>query len=192
MGVYLVNVDAKDWAGRGEDGYGHIASALDAELARRGLPPYRPVKTEREFPGWFEEKISPSMDGFDALCRAHLTGPERGTLLDWSVLVPLSLREEIRLPVGSAYTDETLVAGAPQVLALAERLAGIIGLPLDAIPATGSNLELSLWFMEDEARRAAEALPGPWTDDPDAAFYVAVYLRAAQYSLRYGCPMTYV
>jgi hypothetical protein len=39
--------------------------------------------------------------------------------------------------------------------------------------------------------RTAAARPGPWAEDPDTAFYVALYLRAAQYALRYGCPVTY-
>ncbi|WP_406005418.1 hypothetical protein OG440_04000 [Streptomyces sp. NBC_00637] len=197
MGVYLVSVTARDWSEPGEDGYGDVAAALNTELRRRGLPPYAPrAAAVRGARGWFEEKISPSMDGFTALCRAHLTGAESSALLDWSVLVPLPLEEEIVLPVATAYTgDETSVAGAARVLALAERLAGAVALPLDALPA-GENLALSLWFMEEfkggGARKAAEARPGPWADDPDAAFYVALYLRAAQYSLRHGCPMTYV
>ncbi|MDQ0584905.1 hypothetical protein [Streptomyces rishiriensis] len=195
MGVYLVSVTARDWSEPGEDGYGDVAAALNTELGRRGLPPYRPPETVRDAPG-FEEKISPAMDGFTALCRAHLTGAELSTLLDWSVLVPLPLEEEIVLPVGTAYTeDESTVAGASRVLALAERLAEAVALPLDAIPA-GKHLALSLWFMEEPtgggARKTAGTRPGPWTDDPAAAFYVALYLRAAQYSLRHACPMTYI
>ncbi|MFH8804299.1 hypothetical protein ACH4F6_32770 [Streptomyces sp. NPDC017936] len=131
------------------------------------------------------------MDGFVALCRTRLTDSELSTLLDWSVLVPLALEEEIVLPVGTAYSGEqTAVAGAPRVLALAERLADAVGLPVDAIP-TGENLALSLWFLEGGAERTARMRPGPWAADRDAAFYVALYLRAAQYSLRNGCPMTY-
>ncbi|MCX4766990.1 hypothetical protein OG562_39715 [Streptomyces sp. NBC_01275] len=191
MGVYLVSVATQDWFAREEGGHAEVASALAEELRRRGLPPYRPGAGAREAPGWFEEKVSPSMDGFVALCRARLTDAEVATLLDWSVLVPLSLDEGITLPVGSAYTDETLVAGAPQVLALAERLAAVIGLPLDAIPATGGNLELTLWFLDGEGREAAATHPGPWAEDLDAAFYVALYLRAARYALRYGCAMKY-
>ncbi|MEV6179279.1 hypothetical protein [Streptomyces sp. NPDC052015] len=191
MGVYLVSVSAQDWSVPGEEGHGDVAAALSAELERRGLPPYEPGSAVPDAPGWFEEKVSPSMDGLTALCRAHLTGAELSALLDWSVLVPLSLEEEILLPVGTAYTgDETLVAGAPRILALAERLSGGIGLPLDVIPE-GRNLDLSLWFLEGGARKAAEERPGPWSGDLYAAFYVALYLRAAQYSLRYGCPMTY-
>ncbi|MFF8190936.1 hypothetical protein ACF05L_08625 [Streptomyces bobili] len=191
MGVYLVSIEAREWFGEdeGAGGHGAVALALDGELRRRGLPPYEPG------PGaggsWFEEKVSPSMKGFDAFCRDRLTEAERETFYGWTVLVPLSLEEPIPLPVGSAYADETVVAGAPQVLALGERLAGILGLPLDAIPATGANLELSLWFMEDQVARTAAARPGAWAEDLDTAFYVAVYLRAAQYALRYGCPVTY-
>lgn len=76
------------------------------------------------------------------------------------------------------------------MLALAERLARVLELPVDAIPA-GENLALSLWFLEGGVERTARARPGPWAEDRDAAFYVALYLRAAQYSMRYGCPMTY-
>jgi len=188
MGMYLVSVSTQDWSEPGEDGHGDVASALNEELARRGLPAYEPLA--REDPGWFEEKISRSMDGYTALCRAHLTEAETQDLLDWTLLVPLSLEEKIVLPVGGAYSDDTPVAGAPRVLALTERLAGITGLPLDAIPVTGGNLELMLWF-EEEVEKTAEARPGPWTDDLDAAFYVALYARAAQYSLRHGCPLTY-
>ncbi|USQ84805.1 hypothetical protein NFX46_13985 [Streptomyces phaeoluteigriseus] len=193
MGVYLVSIEAREWFGESEEagGHGAVASAFDDELRRRGLPPYEPGPGSGDGGGWFEEKVSPSMKGFDAFCRAHLTGAERETLYGWTVLVPLSLEEPIPLPIGSAYTDETLIAGAPQVLALGERLAAVLGLPLDAIPATGANLELSLWFMEDQVRRTAAARPGPWAEDLDTAFYVAVYLRAAQYALRHGCPITY-
>ncbi|WP_327186544.1 hypothetical protein [Streptomyces sp. NBC_01334] len=191
MGVYLVSVTAQDWSEPGEDGYGDVAAALNTELGRCGLPPYEPREAVRDAPGWFEEKISPSMDGFDELCRARLTLEERHTLLDWSVLVPFALDEGVLLPVGSAYTDETLVVGAPHVLALAERLAAALDLPLDLVPATFGNLELTFWFLEGEAEKAAATRPGPWADDLATAFYTALYLRAAQYSLRHGCPMTY-
>ncbi|MFE9137639.1 hypothetical protein [Streptomyces sp. NPDC007355] len=191
MGVYLVSVTAQDWSQLGEDGYGDLAAALSTELERRGLPPYQLREVAGEAPGWFEEKISPSMDGFVTLCRTRLTDAELSALLDWSVLVPFALEEEIVLPVGTAYSgEETVVAGAPRVLALAERLADAVELPLDAIPA-GENLALSLWFLEGGAERPARARTGPWAEDREAAFYVALYLRAAQYSIRHGCPMTY-
>ncbi|MEU2075502.1 hypothetical protein [Streptomyces sp. NPDC013489] len=191
MGVYLVSVTAQDWSRRGEDGYGDVAAALNTELERRGLPPYELRQAAGEAPGWFEEKASPSMDGFVALCRTQLTDAELSALLDWSVLVPFALEEEFALPVGTAYSgDEAVVAGAPRVLALAERLAEAVELPLDAIPA-GDNLSLTSWFLQGGAERTARARTGPWAADRDAAFYVALYLRAAQYSIRHGCPMTY-
>ncbi|MEV1064679.1 hypothetical protein [Streptomyces sp. NPDC050263] len=189
MGVYLVSVSAQDWSVDGEDGYGDVARALNAELARRGLPPYEAVRPEGT--GWFEEKMSPPMDGFDALSRARLTPEEHQNLLGWTLLVPFALEESLELPFGSAYVDETVVVGAPYVLALAERLAEALALPLDLIPATFGNLELTLWFLEGEGEKAAAARPGPWTEDLATAFYTAVYLRAAQYSLRHGCAMTY-
>ena len=130
------------------------------------------------------------MDGFAALCRAHLTPAEQQTLSDWSVLVPVSLDEEIRLPIASGYTDTTVIAGAPQVLALAQRLATILGLPAE-VPEEAGNLGLTFWFLEGEAEALAATRPGPWSEDLDTAFYVALYLRAAQHSMRHGCPVAY-
>lgn len=189
MGVYLVSVDAQDWRGDHEGGYGTIASALDDELSRRGLPPFPSVPEESRALE-FEEKLSPPMDGFVELCRARLTRDEEETLCGWSVLVPVSLDQEISVPVGSAYTDTTVVAGAPQVLALAQRLASAIGLP-PMLPATSGNLGLTSWFLDGSAKETVAARPGPWGDDLDASFYVALYLRAAQHSLRRGCPIVY-
>ncbi|MFI6544478.1 hypothetical protein ACIBO9_14700 [Streptomyces prunicolor] len=191
MGVYLVDVGAGEWLSEdtGEGGMGAIAKGLDAELARRGLPSYASVP-ERDFGSAFEEKLSPSMQGFDVLCRAELTPAERDLIGGWSVLVPISLDEEIRLPIGSAYTDETVIAGAPQVLAVAERLAAALELPA-GIPEVSGNLALTFWFLEGEAEELAAAVPGRWSEDLDTAFYVALYLRAAQHALRQGCPLTY-
>ncbi|MCF4136056.1 hypothetical protein L1856_02850 [Streptomyces sp. Tue 6430] len=195
MGVYLVSIGEREWFSEDEGGYGAVAAALGDELRRRGLPPYRPGSGpsagrggER---GWFEEKAAPPMAGFDAFCRDRLTEAERDAFYGWTVLAPVSLTESVVLPFGSAYTDETVVAGAPQALAVGERLAAVLGLPLDAIPETGANLELSRWFTADGARATAAARPGPWADDLDTAFYAAVYLRAARYALRHGCPITY-
>ncbi|MDV9170889.1 hypothetical protein R6V09_12185 [Streptomyces sp. W16] len=191
MGVYLIDVGAEEWLSEDaeEGGKGAIAKGLNEELAQRGLPPYVSVP-ERDFGSAFEEKLSPSMSGFDALCRSQLTPDERKLIGDWSVLVPISLDEEIRLPIGSAYTDETVIAGAPQVLAVAERLAAALELPVE-VPEASGNLALTFWFLEGEAEQFAAARPGRWSEDLDTAFYVALYLRAAQHSLRQGCPMTY-
>ncbi|MFF0011184.1 hypothetical protein [Streptomyces sp. NPDC005374] len=198
MGIYLVSVGAREWFDEDEDegGKGALASALGAELSRRGLPPYQsvPEEPERVLRGAgmsFEEKLVPSMDGFEALCRKHLSRKEHDLLCGWSLLVPLSLDEEIRLPVGTAYTDTTLVAGAPRILALAERLATAVRLPVDEIPEACDNLDLTMWFLDGPAKDTAAARPGPWGEDLDTAFYVALYLRAAQHSLRRGCPIVY-
>lgn len=197
MGIYLVSVGAQEWFDDDEDegGRGALASALGEELSRRGLPPYESVPEATDLVRGsgmsFEEKLVPPMDGFSALCRTHLSREEEEVLCGWSVLVPLSLDEEIRLPLGSAYTDATMVAGAPQVLGLVERLAAAVELPVDVIPAACDNLDLTMWFLEGPAKEVAAARPGPWSEDLDAAFYVALYLRAAQHSLRRGCPMVY-
>ncbi|MER7728062.1 hypothetical protein [Streptomyces sp. NPDC096323] len=194
MGVYVISVDAQEWFGEG-DGWGEIATALNDDLRQRGLPPYESVPDEQGFVRGsgqaFEEKLISSMDGFDALCEAHLSPEETETLSNWSVLVPFSLDEEIRLPIGSAYTESsTMVAGAPQVLAIAQRLATAIELPAET-PRMCDNLDLTIWFREGAAKELAAARPGPWARDLDAAFYVALFLRAAEHSVRRGCPIVY-
>ncbi|MEU6140392.1 hypothetical protein ABZ848_08545 [Streptomyces sp. NPDC047081] len=197
MGIYLVSSSARDWfdADEEEGGRGAVGALLNEELGRRGLPPYtsvpEPAKLVRGSGQSFEEKLVPPMDGFSALCEAHLTQEEWELLCGWTVLVPISLDEPIVLPVASSYTDETVVVGAPQVLALAERLATAVGLPVDEIPEACDNLDLTYLFLDGPVKELAAARPGPWAEDLDAAFYVALYLRAAQHSLRRGCPMVY-
>ncbi|MCI3274244.1 hypothetical protein [Streptomyces cylindrosporus] len=197
MGIYLVSSTARDWFDDDEEegGHGTVAALLNEELGRRGLPPYTSVPEPAEFVRGsgqsFEEKLVPPMDGFSALCEAHITQEEWELLCGWTVLVPISLDEPVVLPVGSSYTDETVVVGAPQVLALAERLATAVGLPVDEIPAACDNLDLTSLFLDGPVKELAAARPGPWAEDLDAAFYVALYLRAAQHSLRRGCPMVY-
>ncbi|MFM9461650.1 hypothetical protein ACKI1K_02245 [Streptomyces scabiei] len=198
MGIYVVSVGRQEWFEEGEepeDGLGRVARALNDELRRRGLPAFESMP-ERTEPAWgsgltFEEKLVPPMDGFVRLCEALLTRAETETLCAWTVLVPIPLEEDIRLDgVGSAYTDSTVVAGAPRVLALAERLAAAVELPPET-PATCDNLDLTMWFLDGPAKELAARRPGPWADDLDTAFYVALYLRAAQHVLRRGCPLVY-
>lgn len=174
----MVGVGAGEWVGG-------VADGVDRELGRRGVAGFEVGAGSRED---FEEKLVPGMDGFGALCRARLSAAEVATLCDWTVLVPVSLDEPIRLPIGSAYTDFTLVAGAPQVLGIAERLAAALGLPGD-IPAGSGDLGLTAWFLDGHAKERAGS--EPWGKDLDAAFYVALFLRAARHSLRYGCPIAY-
>ncbi|WP_405691285.1 hypothetical protein [Streptomyces sp. NBC_00057] len=195
MGVYLVSVGAEEWFGEEEDGWGEIAAALNHELRQQGLPPYESVPEEMDFVRGsgqaFEEKLIPSMDGFGTLCQTHLSREEVETVCGWTVLVPFSLDEEIWLPIDSSYSESsTTVAGAPQVLAIAERLATAIDLPAET-PQMCDNLDLTMWFMNGAAKELAAAQPGPWSDDLDTAFYVALFLRAAQHSVRRGCPIVY-
>nr|WTB30855.1 hypothetical protein OG781_16360 [Streptomyces sp. NBC_00830] len=126
------------------------------------------------------------MTGFLALCETHLSQEESETLCGWTVLVPFSLDEEIWLPIESG-DYESMVAGAPQVLPLAEKLTAAIELPPET-PATCDNLDLSMWFR-DQAKELATTRTGLWVTDLDTAFYVAVFLRAAQHSIRRGCPI---
>ncbi|MFE1878063.1 hypothetical protein ACFW9N_45750 [Streptomyces sp. NPDC059496] len=193
MGAYLVSVGAEEWFGEEEDGWGEVASALNAELRQRGLPPYEDVPPETDFAAGsgqaFEEKLTPSMNGFLALCERHLTHEESEALCGWTVLVPIPLDEEIWLPIDSGYYESTMVVGAPQVLPLAEKLAAAIGLPVET-PATCDNLDLSTWFR-DRAKELVTTRTGLWSTDLDAAFYVALYLRAAQHSIRRGCPIVF-
>ncbi|WP_329100445.1 hypothetical protein [Streptomyces sp. NBC_01439] len=191
MGAYLVSVGAEEWFGEEEDEWGEVASALNAELRQRGLPPYENVPPETEFAAGsgqaFEEKLSLSMTGFFALCETHLTHEESEVLCGWTVLVPIPLDEEIWLPIDFGYYESTMVVGAPQVLPLAEKLATAIGLPAET-PATCDNLDLSTWFR-NQAKELVSTRTGLWSRDLDAAFYVALFLRAAQHSIRRGCPI---
>lgn len=110
------------------------------------------------------------MTGSLALCQTHLSREESEILCGWTVIVPLSLDEEIWLPIDSA-DHESMVAGAPQVPSLAEKPAAAIDLPAET-PATCDNRDLSMWFMH-QAKELAPARPGPWTADLDTAFYAA-------------------
>lgn len=202
MGIYLVSVGSDEWFGEDEDedegegGWGRVASALNEELGRRGLPAYESVPEEAGFVRGsglaFEEKLNRPMDGFLRLCDAHLTREETETLCGWTVLVPLSLDEDIWLDVEARYDsgdqESTMVAGAPRVLAIAERLARVVELPAET-PQMCDNLDLTMWFLDGTAKELAATRPGPWADDLDTAFYVALFLRAAQHSLRRGCPI---
>jgi hypothetical protein len=57
------------------------------------------------------------------------------------------------------------------------------------VPETCDNLDLTFWFLEGQAKELAATRPGRWSEDLDTAFYVAMYLRAAQHSLRRGSPV---
>ncbi|MFG2292078.1 hypothetical protein [Streptomyces sp. NPDC048603] len=189
MGIYLTSVAAEDWTDPEEGGWAEVASALDAELAVRGLPPFEAARAPRRF----EEKSVARAEGFGALCRRVLTEEEAERFGGWTVLVPVSLPERIRLPFETSYDDEAVLAGAPEVLGAAERLAAAVALPPEIVevPAEAGALGLTGWFLDGGAERSAAARPGPWSADLDTAFHVALYLSAARHSILHGCPLAY-
>jgi hypothetical protein len=53
------------------------------------------------------------------------------------------------------------------------------------------NLDITGWF--DEVGAGDVPAPGgSWRDDLDCSFYVAMYLRAAEFSIKRSCPMYYI
>ncbi|MFF0387808.1 hypothetical protein ACFYS8_03840 [Kitasatospora sp. NPDC004615] len=98
----------------------------------------------------------------------------------------------IELPILSTYSDRTMVASAHRVLSLAERLAATLRLPAD-LPRNGSRtMQLTSWFLDfEEAPHTLIGRTGRWTQDLPAALYTAMYLRAAQYCLQQGRPLSY-
>lgn len=192
MGIYMVSVTAEDWDD--EEVLKPTAQALAAELARLGLPPLVPPPTHSFVPGsgtTFEEKLNRPMDSFHHLCRTQPDGRDLAdTLLGWELLLPIRLPHPIELRAPSFDRDTTIVASAHTVLAAARTVADQLALP-PQVPPYCDNLELTNWFTSGEVQRAAATHPGPWQHDLDAAFYAAMYLRAAEHSLRTTCPLQY-
>ncbi|MFE6870188.1 hypothetical protein ACFVFS_27000 [Kitasatospora sp. NPDC057692] len=189
MGVYLVSVGAGDWLD--DEVYGAVGRELDTALAGRGLPPFvcPPAAEFRAGSGLnFEEKMYRPISGFSEFC-GELADGTLEALVGWDVLLPVGLDAPLVLPVECAYNDITAVGDAHRALAAARRLAELLALP-PGIPEHCDNLEISTWFAE-HAAAAAAASPGPWTRDLDVAFYAALFLRAAEYALRHGRPLTY-
>ncbi|WP_229698427.1 hypothetical protein [Wenjunlia tyrosinilytica] len=187
MGIYLVGIDSRDWL----DGevLGAVAVALDAELERRGWEGF--TAPEPGGPGAgvsFEEKMNRPIDSFADLCRKQAGGPD--ALLDWDLLIPVEFDGALVLPVPSDHDDTTTVRSAHRALDAARRLADGMALP-PGIPRTSGNLDIVNWFDGPAVGEAVGTYPGPWSGDLDAAFYTAVYLRAAEHSLRRECPIAY-
>ncbi|MFJ8162301.1 hypothetical protein ACIRBY_15410 [Streptomyces sp. NPDC096136] len=193
MGTYLCSVDAGDWSD--DDILGPAARLLDGELLRRGLPPCTPPPAAgplRRGGTSFAEKMYRPMRTFEDLCRAQPGGEEWcEALLGWDLLVPVDFEGAVTLPVSGPYSETTTVHSAHRVLGVARRLAARIALP-PQVPRHCDDLDLGNWFDGPAATEAATTHPGPWAEDPDAAYYTALYLRAAEHSLRRQCPMNYV
>ncbi|MFB7469621.1 hypothetical protein [Kitasatospora sp. NPDC056184] len=189
MGVYLVSVEADEWLD--DEVLGPVGRAIDAALAGRGLPPFAcpPVTAFRAGSGLhFEEKLYRPISGFERFCDALADGTVEA-LLGWDVLLPVELDAPLVLPVECAYNDVTAVGDVHRTLAAARRVAELLALP-PGIPVHCDNLEIGLWF-DRHAAAAAAASPGRWTEDLDVAFYAALFLRAAEYTLRRGRPLAY-
>ncbi|MGH1555719.1 hypothetical protein ACRAWF_39430 [Streptomyces sp. L7] len=146
---------------------------------------------EREGALGFEEKLSPSMKGFDALCRAQLTPEERALIGDWTVLVPVSLDAEIRLPIGLRIRGRDGDRGErPRCSPSPNGLRRHWSCPprYRRRPRTWRSPSGS-W----KERRRNWPLPAPaagartWTRPSTWP----CTCRAAQHSLRLGCPITY-
>ncbi|MFB6894693.1 hypothetical protein ACFCX4_36035 [Kitasatospora sp. NPDC056327] len=189
MGVYLVSVEADDWLD--EEVLGPVGRAVDTALAGRGLPPFvcPPVTEFRAGSGrHFEEKMYRPLSGFSRFCEELGDGTAEA-LVGWDVLLPVGLEAPLVLPVECAYNDVTAVGDAHRALDAARRLAELLALP-PGIPERCDNLEIGNWF-DGRADAAAVASPGRWTEDLDIAFYAALFLRAAEYTLRTGRPLAY-
>ncbi|MEW1635967.1 hypothetical protein AB0469_18035 [Streptomyces sp. NPDC093801] len=193
MGIYVCCVHADDWSD--DDILGPTARLLDGELVGRGLPPCPPPPAGDFVPrsgASFEEKMYRPMQTFEDLCRAQPDGEECcEALLGWDLLIPVDFEGALNLPVSGPYNDTTTVHSARRVLGTARRLAAHLALP-PQVPRHSDGLGLGNWFDSPAAARAATTHPGAWADDLDAAYYTALYLRAAEHSLRRQCPMNYI
>ncbi|MGW1517393.1 hypothetical protein [Streptomyces sp. NPDC002287] len=193
MGIYVCSVDAGDWSDEGV--LRPTAQALDAELSRRGLPACAPpaaAEFVRRSGMSFEEKMYRPLQTFEDLCRAQSDGQDSyDALLGWDLLVPVDFEDSLTLPVPAPYSDDTTVLSAHRTLRAARRLAVRLALP-PQVPRECDNLGLGNWFDSPATAEAAASHPGPWAEDLDAAYYTALYLRAAEHSLRRRCPINYV
>ncbi|GHB85082.1 hypothetical protein GCM10010347_65060 [Streptomyces cirratus] len=193
MGIYVCSVDADDWLD--EDILRPTAQALDAELSKRGLascPPPAAVQFVPQSGMSFEEKMYRPIQTFEDLCRAQSDAQDfYDALLGWDLLVSVDFEDCLTLPVPARYSENTTVLSAHRTLRAAKRLVVQLALP-PHVPHRCDNLDLGNWFDSPAAAAAAVSHPGPWAEDLDAAYYAALYLRAAEHSLRRQCPINYV
>ncbi|GGS96617.1 MULTISPECIES: hypothetical protein [Streptomyces] len=211
MGIYVVSVAEED---RGDSEIrGPVLDALHGELERRGLafaerpaargPARRPGLLGRlglrgrpagrgGRADGFAEKADRPYGAFEALCRAQPDGSRLyDALLDWELLVPADFGGVLELSVpAEPGGDGARVRSAHRAAGAARRLAAVLELP-DCVPRDAGPLALTGWFAGPAAGRAAAAHPGPWQESPDAAYYTALYLGAAEHALRRGRVIAY-
>ncbi|MFD0719278.1 hypothetical protein [Streptomyces globosus] len=219
MGIHVVSVADEDWAD--SEIRGPALAALPGELERRGLGrlPERPAalpgtaaaRAAGRGPGLlgrlglrrrpaarggpadrFREQADRPYGAFEALCRAQPDGSRLyDALLDWELLVPVDFTGVLELAVpAEPGGGGARVRSAHRAAEAARRLAAVLELP-DCVPCDGGPLALTGWFAGGAAGRAAAAHPGPWQEAPDAAYYTALYLGAAEHSLRRGRVIAY-
>ncbi|MGW8954703.1 hypothetical protein [Streptomyces sp. NPDC055709] len=132
------------------------------------------------------------METFEGLCREQVDGQEYyDVLLGWDLLIPVDFEGTLELPIPAPYSENTTVCSAYRTLKAAQGLARHIALP-PQVPHHCANLDLGNWFDSLAAAEATATHPGILAQDLDAAYYVALYLRAAEHSLRQKCPINYV
>lgn len=191
MGVYLVGASTY-YLGEGSCWpavFTELAEALvnvgiDAEVR---VPTY--VRRPRGSGYEFEEKLIPSMTGFSALCSAELSAGD-ADVFDWSLLVPFDFEGVLELQVPSSYSRTTSVRSAQRMIPVAQRLGDLVELPA-SLPTCCDNLQLTGYFMDLEEGQHPTKPAGRWLEDQATAFYTALYLRAAEHSLKLNCPMFY-
>lgn len=170
MGVGLVSVDNDEWRREREE-HGSIAARVETRLGASltlGTEPFR-----------FEEKLYRYMGGFNVLAREEIGTYEDdetprfvGNLAE--VFVPVPFDGVIHIGGDGIYADELVIASSHALLQEAQKLAAAVALRED-IPR-GNNLEIGRWFDEN--------------DDDNVAFYVALFLRAAEHSVTYHVALT--
>lgn len=158
-----------------------LGSALDFALAGRGLAPFMPEP--RVVEQAFEEKLIWSMDRFGELCERELSQEDIDAVLDWNILIPVEFDGSISLSVPSMYGETTTVRSAYRAQEVMRLLAARIGLP-PGVPIDPTGLALTTWFDP------VPQLDSRWRDDPTIVFYTALFLRAAEYSLRHACAIS--
>ncbi|WP_327588514.1 hypothetical protein OHA25_16855 [Nonomuraea sp. NBC_00507] len=178
MGVYLSEVTFERW---NSERFLKLGSALDFALADRGLAPFMPEPRTAE--RTFEEKLIWSMDGFGELCERELSQEDINAVLDWNILIPVEFDGPITLPVPSMYSDTTTVRSAHRAQEVMRLLAARVDLP-PSVPIDSTGLALTAWFDP------AQSLDSHRRDDPTVVFYTALFLRAAEYSLRHTCAIS--
>jgi hypothetical protein len=108
----------------------------------------------------------------------------------WSMIIPVAFDGLVELTVPSAYDTTTTIGSSFVVRAAMTTLAELVGLP-SLVPRRSDNLDITEWFDEVEAG-TVDVPAGRWCEDLNTAFYIAMFLRAAEFSIRRSCPMRYV